>query len=81
MSGMVGMVGIPQILSRIGMSEETDIKYHTFSEPHPQNDFNDDGNFRSGGMLGISGHTSSVIPFRNQNLKFIVCHTFSEPQP
>ena len=29
----------------------TDTKYHTFSEPQPRADLNDNGNFRNGGNV------------------------------
>ena len=60
----------------------TDIKCYTFLEPQPRADLNDDGNVRNyrnvgnvrnvgnirkAKISGMSGQTSSVIPFQNDN--------------
>ena len=78
------LIEISGIMKMSGMSRQTDIKCHIFSEPQACVDFNDDENFRNDrnsrilgisgilSMIGKSGQTDSKCrTFWNQKLKLI----------
>ena len=57
------LIEISGIMKMSGMSRQTDIKCHIFSEPQACVDFNDDENFRNdrnSRILGISGILSMI---------------------
>ena len=82
MSIASGIAGIPECQECWECQERlTDTKCNTFLKPQAQADLNEGGNFWNGGNVrnvemsgmltisGISGQTSSVIPFRNHKLE------------
>ena len=72
------LIEISGIMKMSGMSRQTDIKCHIFSEPQACVDFNDDENFRNdrnSRILGISGILSMIGKSGQTDIK---CCTFLE---